>query len=193
MTAALLCFSTSIAGGSAIPSRADYLVLDSRVIERVDNANLRVGTVTKDPHNPLFREDKPWEVRYDNVYANVIFDQEANLYKCWYNPFIVDEFTVGTPPEKRGEVKYGATPTREMGLCYAVSRDGIRWEKPDLGIIDYGGSTANNLVWRGNHGAGIMKDSVEKDPTRRYKLISGEQTPGKPRRFQVAFSPDGIH
>ena len=31
-------------------------------------------------------------------------------------------------------------------LCYATSRDGIHWTKPDLGLVDYQGSTANNLV-----------------------------------------------
>src|SRR5688572_21895792 len=31
-------------------------------------------------------------------------------------------------------------------LCYAVSKDGLHWEKPKLGIVPYKGSTANNLL-----------------------------------------------
>ena len=31
-------------------------------------------------------------------------------------------------------------------LCYAVSRDGVHWEKPALGLVEYNGSTQNNLV-----------------------------------------------
>jgi len=193
VAAALSGLFASALPASAIAPRPDYLVLDARLIERADNVSLKLGTVRKDPHNPLFKEDKPWEVRYDNVYANVIFDREAGLYKCWYSPFIVDEVTAGTPPEKRAGVKYHGTPIREMGLCYAVSRDGIRWDKPALGLIDYQGSTANNLVMRSCHGAGILKDESDKDPARRYKLFSGEQIPRHPRRVQVAFSPDGLH
>ena len=56
-----------------------------------------------------------------------------------------------------------------MGICYATSRDGISWDKPELGLVDYEGSTANNIVWRGGgntkeqwggpHGTGILRTS----------------------------------
>ena len=31
-------------------------------------------------------------------------------------------------------------------VCYAVSNDGVNWERPALGLVDYGGSKQNNLV-----------------------------------------------
>ncbi|MBL9214181.1 MAG: hypothetical protein JNG83_01765 [Opitutaceae bacterium] len=167
------------------------LLLDDRVVERADRVRLRVGEVTKHPANPLFGEDRPWEVRYDNVYVNVAYDEATGEYHAWYSPFIVDELTTGTPPERRAAVRYHSTPTREMGLCYATSTDGIRWRKPELGLIEFNGSTANNLVRRSVHGAGVLHDPLEKDPARRYKVFGGEQIPGRPRRFEVAFSPDG--
>ena len=68
--------------------RQRYLVLDDRIIEATHNAVLTVGTVTKHPSNPLFIEDKPWEKRFDNLYGNVIFNEEKNIYQCWYSPFI---------------------------------------------------------------------------------------------------------
>ena len=33
--------------------------------------------------------------------------------------------------------------------CYAESTDGIHWNKPDLGLIAFGNSTRNNIVWAG--------------------------------------------
>lgn len=66
-----------------------WLVLDDRVIEEVVEAKLTLGEITKHPQNPLFGEDKPWEPRFDNVYANVIYDTEDRLYKCWYNFTVV--------------------------------------------------------------------------------------------------------
>ena len=77
---------------SIVPTRIQetrYLVLDDRIIDEVIAAQLTLGEITKHPQNPLFGEDKPWEPRFDNVYANVIYDVEDKRYKCWYNPFII--------------------------------------------------------------------------------------------------------
>jgi hypothetical protein len=176
-----------------VPRRDRYLLLDARIIEDKENAILTVGTVQKDKRNPLFKEDKPWEPRFDNLYANVIYDREEDIYKCWYSPFIIDESTTNTPRKDRvngGKFRYMGDHTgrrREMGICYAVSRDGIRWEKPSLGLVEFRGSKENNIVWRGPHGAGIFKDFHDPDPKRRYKMFF------KGRKISVAFSHDGLH
>ena len=111
--------------------RSKYLLLDNRVIENIENASLVVGTVEKHPSNPLFVEDNPWEVRFDNLYGNVIYDNDDRTYKCWYSPFIVDHSSLGMTLEQRNE-KYRPPKGREMGICYATSKDGIKWEKPIL-------------------------------------------------------------
>ncbi|MDE0300761.1 MAG: hypothetical protein OXN17_19150 [Candidatus Poribacteria bacterium] len=168
-----------------------HLVLDSRIIAETVNAKLTVGEVSKHPGNPLFAEDKPWEPRYDNVYANVIYDEDDEIYKCWYNPFIVDERVTGTPSEKRNpdSLDYSDIKPdhREMGLCYAVSTDGIRWDKPDLGLVEFDGNKRNNLLVREIHGAGVFKDYRETDPAKRYKMFHC----GSPQ-MEVLFSADGL-
>ena len=151
---AVACTLAPAAGTERMPARATYLVLDSRIIDTTDNARLAVGVVKKHPANPLFREDKPWEPRFDNLYANVLYDEQDKRYTCWYSPFIVDKAVSDTPREKRSQVPYRPRG-REMGVCYAVSKDGLTWEKPDLGLIEFNGSKANNLVVRGPHGAGM--------------------------------------
>lgn len=98
---------------------------------KVTGASLQVGSVVKEPRNPLFAEDRPWEVRYDNVYANIFQDPSDNLYKCWYSPFIVDPSVKETPRADRTRVPYKPRK-REMGVCYAVSKDGLHWDKPAL-------------------------------------------------------------
>ena len=40
---------------------------------------LSVGKVKKHPSNPLFIEDKPWEQRFDNLYGNIVFDEDEQL------------------------------------------------------------------------------------------------------------------
>jgi len=182
---AIVCTLALAADRGAIPVRAKYLVLDSRLIDATDNARLAVGTVAKHPANPLFKEDRPWEPRFDNLYANVIHDEADGLYKCWYSPFIVDKAASGTPREQRAKAPYRPRG-REMGVCYATSKDGLAWEKPELGLVEFGGSKANNLVVRGPHGAGVFKDTHDKDPARRYKMFY------KGPAMCVRFSADGL-
>ena len=59
-----------------------YLLLDARIAEYTQNAELTLGTVKKYSGNPLFGENKPWEMRFDNLYANIIYDDEEQIYKC---------------------------------------------------------------------------------------------------------------
>ena len=154
-----------------------FLLLDDHITEQTNNVALVMGTVHKHPANPLFDEDNPWEHRFDNLYANVIFDEAQSIYKCWYSPFIVDHTSLGMPLDKRYDRKYEAPRNREMGICYATSEDGVTWIKPEMGLVDYEGSTANNILWRGvgtpsygwhgPHGTGTFKDLQESDPARR--------------------------
>jgi hypothetical protein len=173
-----------------------HLLLDSRVVERTENARLVLGTVRKEKRNPLFVEDREWEPRFDNVYANVLHDAEERLYKCWYSPFIVDEAVSLTPPAERGRISYAEARKnrrREMGVCYAVSRDGLEWTKPELGLLAYNGSTRNNIVARGPHGAGIRKDPRDPEPAARYKMLLNQITAeGTHGGMAVAFSSDGL-
>jgi len=178
-----------------------HLLLDARIVEDAQNAELTLGAVKKYGGNPLFGEDKPWEKRFDNLYANVIYDDEEQIYKCWYSPFIVDNSSKGMTLEQRKEAKYSAPRNREMAICYATSTDGIAWVKPELGLVEYEGNKANNILWRGGgtpskdknglwggpHGSGVFKDLREPDPDRRYKAFL------KYGMLSVAFSPDGIH
>ena len=172
--------------------REKYLVLDSRIIESTKNAELTLGEVRKEKSNPLFVEDRPWEPRYDNMYPNVIYDEEENLYKCWYCPFIVDQRTTETHLDRR---KPSLTPYmnarpagREEALLYATSKDGINWTKPNLGIVNFNGNSNNNIVSRGLSGAGVIKDELEQLPGRRYKAFYCSNS-----GYKMRYSSDGLN
>src|SRR5262249_33205684 len=75
--------------------------------------------------------------------------------------------------------------------CYAISRDGIKWEKPALGLVELAGDKRNNLVdfERKDLGALIvLHEPDDPDSSRRFKMIY-EVSP-----FQIgaAFSPDRL-
>jgi hypothetical protein len=87
-------------------------------------------------HPPAEREvvlvaDRPWEGGASWA-ASIL--QEGERYRLWYR----------AAPEKAPDGGKGWTYT-----AYAESRDGIRWERPDLGLIEFQGSKQNNLVWTG--------------------------------------------
>ena len=164
------------------PDRTKQLVLDPRVIQSVTNAKLTLGTVTKDPHNPLFRADQPWENALNNLYPNVLWDADARRFKLWYKCVLTDKDVIAklAPP----------TTIHEQGwfLLYATSRDGLVWEKPALGQFEFAGSKANNAVARDTPNVGVFRDPHDPDAARRFKMVYDVGL-GKPR---VRFSPDGV-
>lgn len=74
-------------------------------------------------------------------------------------------------------------------LLYAVSKDGIHWEKPALGLHRFGGRNDTNIAARDCPNAGVFKDTHDPDSARRYKIVFDVGL-GQPR---ASFSADGIH
>ena len=162
-----------------------FLMLDKRNIAHKKNALLSLGMVTKHAANPLFEEDKPWEKRIDNLYGNIAYDLEEDIYKCWYSPFTVAHATGDLSLDERLTKAYEGHPRQEMSVCYATSPDGIVWNKPNLGLINYEHNSTNNILTRGIHGSGIFKDDLESNPKRLYKSIS--------QGMNSSFSADGLN
>ena len=108
--------------------------------------------------------------------------KDGGKYRLWYESYL---------PSARGD--------EDARICYAESEDGFTWKKPQLGLIDYEGSKANNLVYQNGHGATIFIDPTAQ-AAERYKLIHLDRVPlqmvnGKQMNAFVfgAVSPDGIH
>jgi hypothetical protein len=163
------------------------LVFDTRVIEKTDGVRLTLGQVVKDPRNPLTKPDKPWEDALDNVYPNLIYDEQERLFKLWHK-CVLDEPAVAAKQEPPPQLINGVA----WYLCYATSRDGLTWEKPLFDLHPFDGSRKTNAVARGVANVGVFKDPHDPDPARRYKMLSdiGARLPDNMR---AGFSPDGIH
>ena len=174
------------------PDYERYMLLG--FVESETGAKLTVGEIDKHPE-PLFGEDKPWEVRFDNVYATVVFDQ--GVYKCWYNPFTVDMRTTSTPEAERNptdtDYMRKRPNDRVISLLYATSADGLVWEKPDLNLLEFEGNTANNFVMHEPHGVGIFVDPHDADPKKRYKAFFSSFDFRGTKDMTIAYSPDGVN
>jgi hypothetical protein len=137
-------------------------------------------------HKPEPREvvlvcDQPWE---GNTSAYYTLFRDKGCFRIYYRASHFDEKTRhSTHPEF---------------TCYAESRDGLKWKKPELGLFEFGGSKRNNIVWAGegtHNFAPFRDDNPACALDARYKALAGGKMPvnGKSRDCLNAFkSPDGI-
>jgi hypothetical protein len=136
------------------------------------------------PAAPVLTADQPWEGMSNGWGTLRIEDGRWRLwYEAWDEHYR-DDF--------------------DGRLCYAESPDGVQWTKPALGLIDFNGSTANNIVIDGKMtGLGFHGSSVFVDPTSppdaRYRCIfMGGARPWDDRGWYAlypmsfAYSADGI-
>lgn len=153
------------------------LFVDDHLIDRLD------GSATQrlqlpEPKEVVLVTDKPWE---GNTSAYYTIFRDGDLFRMYYRGSHWDEVN------KKG--------THREVTCYAESRDGIDWEKPELGLFEFDGSKANNIVWDGigTHCFAVFKDenpSCSADA--RYKAIARGRPLGK-KGLYLFKSPDGIH
>src|SRR5439155_15147959 len=153
------------------------LLLDGALFERADRVSFRVHA--PEPREVAVRCDRPWERKVLH-YSSVVYDQ--GRYRMWYR---VDE----------GDPRVDA-PTDRTWTCYAESRDGIAWEKPDLGLVSHGGSTRNNIVLEHENywNASILVDpSQPAGAAERYKMIQlYYNREDKREQIHGFVSPDGF-
>ncbi|NUM56302.1 MAG: hypothetical protein HUU46_21905 [Candidatus Hydrogenedentes bacterium] len=125
------------------------------------------------PDNPVLSPDKEWESGESQNHPaptampfsdGVWFDPQTQLFKMWY---------------MGGYVK---------STCYAESKDGITWTKPELDVVP----GTNIVQTHGRDSATVWLDLLDPDPQRRYKLFSYLR-PDDNGRYTIYFSSDGKH
>ncbi|AQQ70988.1 hypothetical protein SMSP2_01352 [Limihaloglobus sulfuriphilus] len=163
------------------------LFVDDFVIDQRQNV-VRKAQQASRMDDPVMVGEYPWEESGGDkrilLYGTVLYDSLVEQYRMWYMGRIGESTSVEIPElNLPGEnIHYDLT-------SYAVSRDGIHWDRPNLGLVHFAGDPENNIMLD-FHGASVFLDPEESDPQKRYKAI------GFMRRFhdiRVCYSPDGIH
>ncbi|MGD9853417.1 MAG: hypothetical protein AB7U20_00540 [Planctomycetaceae bacterium] len=158
-----------------IGSRLELFVDDHLIESTSGDMELKLHEPT--PGEVVLVTDKPWE---GNTCAYYSMFQDGDIYRMYYRGSHFDENT-------------RKTAHREV-TCYAESRDGIHWERPELGLIEFDGSKANNIILdgMGTHCFVAFRDDNPDAPREaRYKGISSG-VPGGQKGLYVFQSPDGI-
>ena len=125
-----------------------------------------------EPKDFIFKFDKPWE---DKVSFPHVF-KDGDVYKLYYvcSPKVGDLVDLDA---------YCVT-------ALLISKDGIRWERPNIGIHEFNGSKENNIVYPYPCEFSVLKDTNPncKDDER-YKALN--HVPGI-RELYYLKSSDGI-
>jgi hypothetical protein len=153
------------------------LFIDELFFAQKEGVRLVVNPPVKDPQPVLVADkDKPWELNRISAGNTVIDDGgEIKLYYDAIAPCPSDD--------------------RSRWLCLAVSKDGIHFDKPQLGIVPFAGRNDTNIVWPParvpSHEPGnVFIDTHPRcPPEERYKLVYCYGSEG----LYVAVSPDGLH
>lgn len=124
---------------------------------------------------PVIYFDKKWEGNFSG-YSTVV--KEGSLYRLYY----------------RGIRDAGSDGADNEVTCYAESRDGKIWSKPDLGLHMVDGTYSNNVVIA--NAAPVTHNFtpfLDKNPNvktaHRFKALGGIKTSG----LKAYSSPDGIN
>ncbi len=128
---------------------------DSLIDRGRTDAVLSVNRPTK--ADVVMTFDRPWDGNADNFFSIV---RDDGFYRMYYEAWSF----------------FDPTYTEGISVCYAESRDGLRWERPSLGLCAFRGSTDNNIIMRGiQDNIVVMKDENPAcPPQHRYKAIMSE-------------------
>ena len=134
---------------------------DSVSIPHSQNLRLRMRAATRHPANPVVARGAPGTPDALGVqfYGSVI--REGERFRLWY--VALDDDTANKVASARWRA------------AYAESTDGVRWVKPDLGLVAYHGNKHNNLILTTPGPLGfvnlkVLADPADPDPARRYKI-----------------------
>lgn len=174
----LICSSSVIAEEPLKIGDRRELFIDNGLVEKLSGqAEIRLQHPT--PREVVFKFDKPWEGSSSGYHT--IF-QDGDLYRLYYrgSHIIVSEGRLNTGSHKQY-------------YCYAESKDGIHWTRPELNIVEFQGSKKNNIILegKGSHNFAPFKDENPNcKPEARYKALAGAQSEGGLSAYQSA---DGVH
>jgi hypothetical protein len=143
-----------------------FFAFDDHSIPWQHNLKVTMVPATKHPENPVLRRGPEGAPDHGHavLYGTVI--KAGGKFRMWYLGMI------------ETEIKAGNAPGWWRPMCYAESADGVRWTKPELGLVDLNGNQRNNIcliegaphyLTRVNDFLSILHEPNDPDPTRRYK------------------------
>ena len=168
------------------------LLMDWHVVDDHNGVHRTVHQPRKHPNNPVLRPVREYEGSDFYSFGTVIRDADTGMFRLWTN-------SIDVPQIKRA----GRSRSCMRGH-YFESDDGLDWRRPELGLVEYAGSTRNNIILQTWTDSLWVLPLPERMQDRgRYALLycdipniapegkKPEQDQGMTLR--LAFGDDGIH
>lgn len=159
------------------------LFVDDYLIDSMDGVQLMLQS--PHPAGVAIKFDKPWE---GNVSAYVTVFRDGDKFRMYYRGSSAPDY-IRKSALKPGEA---VLPEHPDVTCYAESHDGITWTKPSLGVVEFHGSSNNNIIRIGGEASENFSPFLDGNPqalkSERYKAVGG----GGKGLFAFK-SADGIH
>ncbi len=147
------------------------LFTDDFLVDSLEG-DISTELVLPEPREVVFVADQPWE---GNTSGYFTLFRDGNAYRMIYRGWQHDD-------DKK-------TAHTEV-TCYAESKDGIQWVKPNLGLFEWNGSKENNIVWigPGSHNFTAFRDTnPECSPAAFFKAFGGSGGTGGLSRGLLPF------
>jgi len=166
------------------------LLMDSYVVDDWWDCRRTVHQPEKLSENPLIVPREPWEMM-GPAYLTSFYDEQIERFRLWAT---ANDSALGGG---KGELS-------RRGIYYE-SEDGIHWQAPDLGLIEFNGSKANNVFLGGkgyiHDNLGIIALPPQYQDMGRFVMIYNsspvggwsDKEPAGGMQLRIAFSDDGIH
>lgn len=129
---------------------------------------------------PVLEGELPQEGSRVYLTGSVYWDDTSGMLRMWYagHPDL--------PPGQKPKVK-GFRGGKGNFVLYATSKDGLRWERPALGLHAFQDSSENNIIYD-LHSPSVLLDEREADPAGRYKMLGSLNG-----AYYSAVSSDGLN
>jgi len=164
---------TELKDGVVFAGSDAQLFVDDFVISEMTGLTRRLHSFKKHECNPVFQAQVPWEEGWaDPFMSTVIYDAGDRCFKMWYR--------CGPRHSLKG---------------YAVSEDGIHWQRPNIAESAWGEFEQHNLlgfdgqiaIWK-KPGNNVQHDPQATDPQLRFQSLFYQHD----KTYGVSRSSDGI-
>ncbi len=145
------------ADGIELGTRRELFV-DAFLIDRRDGLEQRLQAPV--PREVVLKHDAPWE------------GSGCGYHTIFRDGAVVRMYYIAADLTNADGSKLASRPTF---ACYAESRDGVRWTKPELGLFEFAGSKKNNIVWAGpklDNFTPFRDANPDCRPDERYKAVA---------------------
>lgn len=169
-----------------------HLLFDNTSIADTYRLTRVMHQPVRDPVTPVLVPEEDWEGQSVTP-LHVTYDEARKRYRMWYQAHDqrVEEERKALKTSRYGNV--GAP--QPIYLCYAESTDGVKWDRPALGIFKHTDGRDTNIVFKG-HSYSAGNTIIEKPGgtgDERFILVNCDWYSEQVGGIYFAHSGDGIH